>query len=113
LPSTYPSSVPSTSPCAPKSSMATTVACHNPPQLRFDSSRSGLCRRCGDGCLCCASRLPLAAAETAAFCTRSCNPPNCRVVVARPPPPLIRRLAAAETTSRLRLLGMPCARANQ
>jgi hypothetical protein len=64
-----PSSVPSTSPCAPKSSMATTVACHSPPQLRFDSSVSGLWCRHGD---CCSRRiveLLLASAEAAASCS--------------------------------------------
>jgi hypothetical protein len=65
LPSTYPSSVPSTSCCAPRSSTATTVACHIPPQLRFARRSLGLCPSLVTRVCSTVPRRVLVAAETA------------------------------------------------
>lgn len=51
MPSTYPSSVPSTGCCAPESSTAIAVACHIPPHLRVARGDLVCVSRCCDSCL--------------------------------------------------------------
>ena len=106
MPSTYPSSVPSTSCCAPRSSTATTVACHIPPQLRFTRGVLDLRSVVMVTLACftfprCSSLLP----KQPRFASLRCEAPNSRVIPAPLRFPSACGLAAAVTASRLRPFG--------